>query len=122
MSNINIKTVVVVVGIIAAIALGIFLSISKRKILSGKTEGVIVNTRYDYNERESGSNNRRRTETERILRTLFSYRVGGAKFQNTSEQRATAAVNHIAGAKGTVCYDPKNPQFSEFDLGDYVCG
>jgi len=109
----NIKNIAVVIGIIALLAVGVYLGIQRKKAMSAKTTGAIVNTRYDTEETETGSRNNRRTKTESKYIITYSYTVDGVEHRQDSEI-STDMINSRSGKQGTVCYDPKNPNFPNF--------
>ena len=117
----NIKNIAIIIGVIALLGVGVYLGIQRTKAMSGKTTGAIVNTRYEAEETETGSRNNRRTKTENKYIITYSYTVDGFEHRRDKEV-STDIINHRSGKPGTVCYDPKNPQFSEFSLSDKTCG
>ncbi len=117
----NIRNIAIIIGIIALLGVGVYLGIQRTKAMSGKTTGAIVNTRYEAQETETGSRNNRRVKTENKYIITYSYTVNGFEHQRDSEIRSDI-VNYERGKQGTVCYDPKNPQTSEFSLSDKNCG
>jgi hypothetical protein len=117
----NIKTAGIIVGVILLLGLGFFLGIKRHKTLSGKATGAIVDSRYETEETTTGSGKNRRTKTENNLVITYHYTVNGVEHRRDSEIGA-GSTDYRVGKQGTVCYDPKNPQSSEFYLSDRTCG
>ena len=114
----NLKTIGIVAGVIVLLAIGFFIGIRRQQSLTGKVAGEIVAVGSDY---EDGTTRTGKDKTARVTKILYRYQVDGKAVEAEMIDRSNIN-NYRVGAQGTVCFDPKKPQISDFHTGDYKCG
>lgn len=111
MENANIKkfgvAALVVVFFIGCIVWGV----TQAKKQSGKTAGEIVEASY-----EAGSQSGRGSISYR-----YRYTVDGKEYTRGNSTTLDTG-SYRSGARGTVCYDPNDPNSSTFTVSDINCG
>jgi hypothetical protein len=117
----NIKTIAGAAVVVLLIAVGIFFGIRRQRSMTAKTSGTIVDTRTEYDERDVGSGKNRRTRLEKSYTVVYRYAVNGIELREDFSL-SDGIEKYNAGASGSVCYDPADPQTSSFSLSDVSCG
>jgi hypothetical protein len=100
-----------------------FLCGSDRKKQTAQTSGVVTETGYETKRVRKSGNRNRKIKTKRTFEIVYRYTVNGVEYEEDSDRDESGAENRYrAGTQGTVCYDPNDPENSEFHLSNYTCG
>lgn len=112
-------------ALVAAVLFGTaFFCGSDRKKQTAQTSGVVTETGYETKKtRKKGNRNRKTKTTKRVFEIVYRYTVNGVEYESDNDKDESGAENNYrAGTQGTVCYDPNDPENSEFHLSNYACG
>lgn len=96
---------------------------SARKQQTAQTSGVVTETGYETKKVRKRGNRSNRKRTKRTFEIVYRYTVNGVEYEEDVEKDESGAENNYrVGTQGTVCYDPNDPESSEFYLSNPACG
>lgn len=100
-----------------------FFCSNARKKQTAQTSGVVTETGYETKKTRRRGNRNRKTKTKRTFEIVYRYTVNGVEYEEDNDKDESGAENNYrVGTEGTVCYDPNDPENSEFHLSNYTCG